>query len=357
MLPISCLILQNTVTVEFDDATAVTIGHEYPLSLGGMPNESATVEAVASHEAHPRVDSALEELRRELVRSLDRFTRGSEGTVQSAVPGLSLYRIMHPGGTNHTVQTPALALIAQGTKRVLVGNELYEYDPGHYLVSSVDLPLVGKITVASPSEPYLGLRLALDVGEISDLIGHDDLPLTAHADASRGLYVYRLGPLMLDAVVRLLRLLDAPQDVAILAPLIKREILYRLLTNGPGECLRQIALHDSHTQRVATAIRFLRGNFAQRLPVETIARNAHMSVSSLHHHFKAVTAMSPLQYQKQLRLQEARRLLFTGGADVALVAQRVGYESASQFSREYGRLFGASPLRDKRRWLTGADAE
>jgi AraC-like DNA-binding protein len=322
-----------------------------------MLNESATAEAAAPRDAYLPPDSALEDLQRELTRLLDRLTRGREGAVESAVPGLSLHRIMRAGGPKHGVQTPALALIAQGSKRLLVGDELYEYDAGHYLVTSVDLPVVGKITVASPSQPYLGLRLALDVGEISELIGHDGLPVKARADASRGLYVHRLGPLMLDAVVRLLRLLDTPEDIPILAPLIKREILYRLLTNGPGEHLRQIALRDSHTRRIARAIRFLRGNFSERLRVETLARDAHMSVSSLQHHFKAVTALSPLQYQKQLRLQEARRLLLTGDIDVALVAQRVGYGSASQFSREYGRLFGASPLRDKQRWVAGAEAE
>ncbi len=321
-----------------------------------MLNESASGEAAASVHGRTQSGDALEHLRRELARSLDRLTRGREGTLESLVPGLSLHRIMNPGGPKHTVQTPALALIVQGSKRLLVGDELYEYDPGHYLVSSVDLPVVAKVTVASPSEPYLGLRLALDVAEISELIRHDGLPVAAHADASRGLYVHRVGPLMLEAVGRLLRLLDTPQDIPILAPLIKREILYRLLTNGPGERLRQMALRDSHTQRIARVIRFLRGNFAQRLRMETIARNAHMSVSSLHHHFKAVTAMSPLQYQKNLRLQEARRLLFTGDVEVGMVAQRVGYESPSQFSREYGRLFGASPLRDRRRWLAGGDS-
>jgi AraC-like DNA-binding protein len=321
-----------------------------------MLNESATVEAPASDVAHPQPDSTLAGLQRELVRSLDRLTQGREGSVESAVPDLCLSRLMHPGGPKHVMQTPALALIAQGSKRLLVGDELYEYDPGHYLVSSVDLPVIAKVTVASASEPYLGLRLNLDVSEISELIGNDELPVTAHPDASRAMFVQRLGPSMLDAVVRLLRLLDTPQDIPVLAPLIKREILYRLLTNGQGTRLRQIALRHSHEHRIAKAIGLLRRNFAQPLRVAAIAHSAHMSVSSLHHHFKAVTAMAPLQYQKHLRLHEARRLLFTGDAGVARVAQRVGYESASQFSRDYGRLFGASPLRDKRRWLAG-DAE
>ena len=318
-----------------------------------MLNESATVELAASDMARPLLEPAPAGLQRELVRSLDRLTRGREGSVESAVPDLSLSRLMHPGGPKHVVQTPALALIAQGSKRLLVGDEVYEYDPGHYLVSSVDLPVIAKVTAASASEPYLGLRLNLDVSEISELIGNDELPVTAHPDVYRAVFVQRLGPSMLDAVVRLLRLLDTPQDIPVLAPLIKREILYRLLTNGQGARLRQIALQNSHEHRIAKAIRLLQRNFAQPLRVAAIARSAHMSASSLHHHFKAVTAMSPLQYQKHLRLQEARRLLFTGDTGVARAAQRVGYESASQFSRDYGRLFGASPLRDKRRWLAG----
>ena len=321
-----------------------------------MLTESATIEAPASDVAHPQPDSTLAGLQRELVRSLDRLTQGREGSVESALPDLCLSRLMHPGGPKHVMQTPALALIAQGSKRLLVGDELYEYDPGHYLVSSVDLPVIAKVTGASASEPYLGLRLNLDVSEISELIGNDEVPVAADPDASRAMFVQRLGPSMLDAVVRLLRLLDTPQDIPVLAPLIKREILYRLLTNGQGARLRQIALRHSHEHRIAKAIGLLRRHFAQPLRVAGIARSAHMSVSSLHHHFKAVTAMAPLQYQKHLRLHEARRLLFTGDAGVARVAQRVGYESASQFSRDYGRLFGASPLRDKRRWLAG-DAE
>jgi AraC-like DNA-binding protein len=299
-------------------------------------------------------DAALDQARLELVSLLDRFTAGCEGSVETAVPGLSLHRIMNPGGPKHGMQNPALSLIAQGSKRLMVGDEVYIYDPMHYLVSSVDLPVCGQVKVASESEPYLGMRLDLDVEEITSLIQDQNLPPTTQTDASRGLYVNRLGSSMLDAVLRLLRLCDSPEDVAILAPLVKREILYRLLMNGSGARLRQIALHDSQTHRIAKAIQMLRDNFTQPLRVEDIARDVHMSVSSLHHHFKAVTAMSPLQYQKQLRLQEARRLMLLEIADAATAAHRVGYESASQFSREYSRLFGAPPLRDTRRWREAA---
>ncbi|MDR5739543.1 MULTISPECIES: AraC family transcriptional regulator [unclassified Caballeronia] len=300
------------------------------------------------------LDAALDQARVDLVSLLDRFTAGCEGSLETPVPGVFLHRITNPGGPKPGMQTPALALIAQGSKRVMVGDDVYVYDPMHYLVSSVDLPVIGQVTAASETEPYLGMRLDLDVEEITSLIQDQNLPPATQADASRGLYVNRLGTSMLDAVLRLLRLIDTPEDVPIVAPLVKREILYRLLMNGSGARLRQIALQDSQTQRIAKAISLLRRHFDQPLRVEDIAKDVHMSVSSLHHHFKAVTAMSPLQYQKQLRLQEARRLMLLDIADAATAAHRVGYESASQFSREYSRLFGAPPLRDTRRWRDAA---
>jgi AraC-like DNA-binding protein len=294
--------------------------------------------------------AAPDAARPELATLLDRLTGALEGTAETAIAGLALHRIARPLGPQHHIQTPALALIAQGAKRLLVGEDIYTYDPLHYMVTSVDLPVIAQVRTASADAPYLGLRLRLDVEELGQLIRDAGLPPLAAADASRGLYVNRIAAPVLDAVLRLLRLLDTPQDIPILAPLIRREILYRLLVSGEGARLRQIALQDSHAHRIARAIRLLRDNYARPLRVEAVARDVHMSVSSFHHHFKAVTAMSPLQYQKQLRLQEARRLILAGDADAATVAYQVGYESPSQFTREYGRLFGAPPLRDKRRW-------
>ncbi|WP_427183843.1 AraC family transcriptional regulator N-terminal domain-containing protein [Bordetella bronchialis] len=268
----------------------------------------------------------------------------------TAIPGLHLHRLTCTSGPHHALQLPIFGVIAQGSKLLLVGDEVYDYDPLHYLVSSVDLPVSGKVTVGSPTEPYLGLRLDLDVEAIDDLI-HEVDPPSVPAEVPRGLYVNRLGDTLLDGVLRLLRLLDSPVDIPVLAPMVKREIFYRLLMNGQGAVLRQLVQKDSHTQRIARAIRLLREHYVRPLRVEELARHAHMSPSSFHHHFKAVTAMSPLQFQKQLRLQEARRLMFTSDADVAVVAHQVGYESPSQFSREYSRLFGSAPLRDKRRWM------
>ena len=315
--------------------------------------DTATVLAMPM-PLEPELDAAREEL----VQLIRHITRGQDGTVDCAVPGLQVHCISKPDGPKHGFATPALGLIAQGSKRVIVGDDIYVYDPMNYLVTSVDLPVCGQVCVTSEKEPYLGVRLELAVDEIGDLIGDEKLPAKANAPASRGMYVNRIAMPVLEPVLRLLRLLDTPEDIPIMAPLIKREIMYRLLVNGEGARLRQIALHDSHTQRIAKAISALRTNYAQSLRVEDMARAVHMSVSSFHHHFKAVTAMSPLQYQKQLRLQEARRQMLIAGTDVASAAHNVGYESPSQFAREYGRMFGAPPLRDKRRWLgeAGNDA-
>jgi AraC-like DNA-binding protein len=317
-------------------------------------DETDQTAGTSSDDSGEHTETGLDSARRHLVCLLERLTGDVEGSIETPIAGLTVHRIMRPGGPKPAIQMPALSLIAQGSKRVFVGGEEYAYDPLHYMVTSVDLPAVGKVTVASATQPYLGLRLDLDVEAIVELIQDENLPPVAHAEASRGLFVNRLSTTMLDAVLRLLRLVETPDDIAILAPMVKREILYRLLRNGEGARLRQMALQDSQTQRVAKAIRLLRENFARSIRVESIAKDVHMSVSALHHQFKAVTAMSPLQYQKQLRLQEARRLMLFGDIDVAIAAHRVGYESASQFSREYSRFFGAPPLRDRRRWLEEA---
>ncbi len=288
----------------------------------------------------------------ELAVLLDRLTGAAlEGTMTTAISGLCLHRIQHAKGPMHTLQIPSFAIIAQGKKRLLFGGEEYHYDPLHYMVSSVDLPLLAEVTTASPTQPYLGMRLELELGMLGELILDEHLPAPLNVVDSRGLYVNRLFPPLLDSALRLLRLLETPRDIPILAPMVKREIFYRLLMNGQGTRLRQLALKDSHTHRIAKAIHVMREHFSEPLRVQALAEEVHMSVSSFHQHFKGITAMSPLQYQKQLRLQEARRLILMGDIDVALAAHRVGYESASQFSREYGRLFGIAPLRDRNRWI------
>lgn len=268
---------------------------------------------------------------------------GRDGVHATAIGGLTLSRLSAPTAPDGVLYQPSFCVIAQGRKRVILGEEAYLYDPAHFLLASVDLPVVCDILEATPEVPFLGLRLDLDLACVGEM-----LTAAAPADAptARGLDVSPLDPTLLDAVARLVALLDAPRDVPVVAPLILREIAYRLLTGPQGGRLRQMATEGGRTRRVARAIDRLRADFARPLRVDDLAREAHMSASTFHEHFKAVTAMSPLQYQKRLRLQEARRLMLAESLDAASAAYRVGYESASQFSREYRRAFGDPPRRD-----------
>jgi AraC-like DNA-binding protein len=240
-------------------------------------------------------------------------------------------------------------MIAQGCKEVFLGNERYQYDPAHYLLYTAELPIVSQVIEASPERPYLSLRLMLDpalVGSIMVEAGHSS-PQN-HADV-RAINASSLDTGLLDAVVRLVRLLDTPAEARFLAPLVKREIVYRLLMGKQGDRLRHIAALSGYTSPIARAIERLRKNFDQPIRIDDVAREIGMSVSGFHHHFKAVTAMSPLQFQKQMRLQEARRLMLGERLDAASAAYRVGYDDASHFNREYKRLFGLPPMRDVER--------
>jgi AraC-like DNA-binding protein len=280
----------------------------------------------------------------ELKRGIERFT-WRDGAHPTAIAPLSLFRASAPFEPVEAVYEPALAIVAQGCKRVMLADETYQYDPAHFLLVSVGLPVSGQVINASPDSPYLSLRIDLDPGQLSELILAAGPP-EAHGLPQRGLAISQAEPPLLDAVVRLLHLLDNPRDVGVLAPLVLREISYRLLVGEQGLRLRQIAAGNGHARRVAAAIRWLKDNFAQPFSIEALAREVHLSPSGLQHQFKAVTAMSPLQYQKRLRLQEARRLMLSEGLDAASTGFRVGYESPSQFSREYRRLFGQPPQRD-----------
>lgn len=298
-----------------------------------------------------RVDSpsaghfTLEQGQRELAAIIERYSAG-DGLFPTAIPGVSLFRCSTTSMPSCGVYRPVLALIAQGAKRVTLGNETYEYDRKRYLVTSVDLPVVAQVTQASVEAPILCFIFDLDPRRIGELMGEMALPKPAPAAVARGLVVSELTTAILDPVLRLARLLATPQDIAILAPAIERELLYRLLTGEQGLRLRNIAAVDSHSHRIARAIDWLKSNFDQPLSIEALAEAVSMSKSSLHHHFKSLTAMSPLQYQKQLRLQEARRLMLLEMHDAASAGHRVGYESPSQFNREYRRQFGAPPLKD-----------
>ncbi len=292
----------------------------------------------------------------ELAALIERFT-DCDGTHATAISPLFLHRLSVPAEPAHGLYAPALCIVAQGRKRVMLGEDEYLYDPAHFMVVSVDLPVVGQAIEMTPEAPYLGLRIDLRPGQIGELMMEAGLPSAAHRNTERGLFVSRLDSALLDAVLRLLRLLENPTDIPILGPLVLREILYRLLLGEQGSRMRQIALADSQTQRIAKAIDWLKQNYVRPVRIETIAREVNMSPSSLHHHFKAVTALSPLQYQKQLRLQEARRLMLSEMMDAATAGYRVGYESPSQFSREYSRLFGAPPLRDVARLRGGSRSD
>ena len=283
----------------------------------------------------------------ELVERIARAIR-KDGRVEP-LKGLRIHRASSPTESVHGMSGFAFCVIAQGSKEVLLGDNRYQYDPAHYLLATAELPVVSQVIEASQERPYLSLRLELDptlVGSVMVEAGH--FSPRSHADV-RAINVSSLDANLLDAVVRLVRLLDTPAEAPFLAPLITREIVYRLLMGEQGDRLRHIAVQGGHTHRIARAIERLREEFDQPLRIDDIARELGMSVSSFHHHFKAVTAMSPLQFQKQMRLQEARRLMLGEGLDAASAGYRVGYNDASHFNREYKRLFGLPPLRDVER--------
>jgi AraC-like DNA-binding protein len=283
----------------------------------------------------------------ELVERIGRAMR-EDGTIQP-LQGLHLSRCSLPLKPVHSVLEPSVCVIAQGSKEVLLGDSRYRYDPSQYLLATVEMPRVSQVLGASKERPYLSLRLELAPTLVSSVMveaGHPSPP--GHADV-RAIDVSPLDVNLLDAVVRLVRLLDAPAEAPALMPLITREIIYRLLIGEQGGRLRHLAILGGYTSHIARAVERLRQDFDQPLRIEDIARELGMSVSGFHHHFKAVTALSPLQFQKQLRLQESRRLMLGEDLDAASAAYRVGYHDASHFNREYKSLFGVPPMRDVQR--------
>ncbi len=274
----------------------------------------------------------------------------------TVIPGLSLSRREEPTQPRSHMYEPIICIIAQGAKRVVLGDDTYVFDPHHFLITSVDLPTVVQIIKASREKPYPSLRMKLDQGEISHLLVDSNLPPLRTQESTRGMAIGEVTLPLLAAFQRLIDLLDEPDGIAILAPIIKREIFYRLLVGDQGARLRQMASAGSQSHQIARAINWLMGNFTRPLRIDDLATQVNMSPSTFHHHFRALTAMSPLQYQKWLRLNEARRLRLTERLDAATAAFQVGYESPSQFSREYRRFFGESPLRDitSLRQMTGS---
>jgi AraC-like DNA-binding protein len=286
--------------------------------------------------------------RDELAERIARVVR-EDGAVE-APGGLRLLRRSSPTPKDHGVSSPAFCVIAQGSKEVLLGDDCYRYDADHYLITAAALPTATRITEASEERPYLGVVLELDPALVGSVMIEAGYPAPGDQAAVRAFDVSPMDAGLLDAVVRLVELLDAPTEEArFLRPLVTREIVFRLLKGEQGGRLRQIAVLGGHTHRIARAIERLREDFDRPLRIEDVARESGMSVSGFHHHFRAVTAMSPLQFQKRLRLQEARHLMLAEDLDAAGAGYRVGYSDASHFTREYKRLFGAPPARDVER--------
>lgn len=266
--------------------------------------------------------------------------------VSTALPYLSFIRFTRPTELSRGMLEPSMCLVLQGTKKVLIGTEITHYGSGSYVLSAIDMPVSGQVVEASAAQPYLGIRIDLDAKEIAAQVIESNIPVPKNSRSRAGAYVEESDDELQDAFLRLLRLLRKPRDLAALAPLVKQEILYRLITAKDGDVLGQTVLAHYQEKGVNQAIHWIKTNYAEPMQIEKLAKTVSMSVSNLHHRFKAITVMSPLQYQKQIRLLEARKLLLSGNIEAATVAFKVGYESPSQFSREYRRLFGASPLQD-----------
>jgi AraC-like DNA-binding protein len=293
-------------------------------------------------------NDSLEASRRALAETISRWTQKTP-LLETAIPGLVLARFSEPTEPKSGMYEPSICLVVQGAKRALLGDEEYIYDANRYLITSVDLPVVVHVVEASRESPLLGLVLKVDLQVVAQMMVDSSLNGARAQQTGRGMAVSEISPQLLGAFQRLVDLLDQPEDIAVLAPLIHKEVIYRILMGEQGPRLRQIASTGSHGHRIARAIDWLRENYAQQLKIESLAKNIGMSVSAFHHHFRAVTAMSPLQYQKKMRLLEARRLMLAKKLDATSAAIQVGYESPSQFSREYSRQFGAPPLRDIKR--------
>ena len=274
----------------------------------------------------------------------------TEGWTSALIPGVALVRASHPSEAMPALYQPLFCLVAQGSKRAVLGRRVFTYAAGHHLVVSVDLPVVGQVVDASPDVPYLAIALQVTPADVASLLVEGSVP-AAPACEPEGLSVSSTPADLLDAVLRLLRLLDRPVDIPVLAASIRREILWRLLNGDQGLTLRQIGSGDSRLFQVSRAIRWLRTHYAEPFRLSDLARSAGMSASAFHRHFRAVTAMSPLQYQKRIRLHEARSRLLARPGDTAGIGFSVGYDSPSQCNREYSRLCGAPPARDVARLL------
>jgi AraC-like DNA-binding protein len=280
-----------------------------------------------------------------LASTIESWTEGTEDRA-TPIPNLAFFRREAPTPPGICQVEPSVVLVVQGAKRMLVGDDTFAYNSERFLIASLDIPASSEVVEASPDRPCLGLLLKLDLRLMTELVAQSRLPPPKDRSVAKGMALGTVTPTLLESFKRLTDLLDEPEAIEVLAPLVQREIHYRLLTSDQAGRLRQIASVGSQSHLVARAIEWLKANYASPLRIEDLAERVHMSASNLHHHFRQLTAMSPLQYQKWLRLNEARRLMVNDGHDAASAAFEVGYESPSQFSREYARLFGAPPKRD-----------
>lgn len=311
---------------------------EWPLN----PNPAVSMfSSQMHHEMTDRRQAGLAEL-----AALTAQYSSGDGIHATAISALRCIKLSAPHMKLPSVYEPSICVILQGSKQVLLEHEIYHYAPPQFLAVAVDLPLLGQVLEATAERPYLCLQIQIEPRQIGELIAQSDESRWTHAETARGLFVGTLDAATQDAVLRLVRLLETPRDIPVLAPMFLRELHYRLLQSAYGAVIAQIAVAGSATHRIGRVLRQMKANLAAPIRIEELAAMANMSPSSFHQHFKAVTAMSPLQYHKRLRLTEARHILLTENADAATTAFRVGYESASQFSREYARMFGAPPIRD-----------
>jgi AraC-like DNA-binding protein len=284
---------------------------------------------------------------KELLQIASEFSTG-EGIRDTIIPNLKIIKTSVANEKIHVVYKPSLCVILQGEKDVSLADETLTYAPGEYIVVTVDLPVTGEVTEASPKKPYYCLMLELDPVMVFDIL--KEQVQSKIIPTKRGIFVGKIEESMTDAFIRLLKCLKNPKDVPVLSPMIIREIVYRLLDSKHGEAVKQLGIVGSQTQRIAKVIDSIKNGYAHSLKMENLAKEAGMSLASFHKYFKEITAMSPLQFQKQLRLQEARRLLMTGDLDAGSVSYEVGYESPSQFSREYTRMFGLPPKSDMKQF-------
>jgi AraC-like DNA-binding protein len=315
-------------------------------------NANHNPTGTAGQEPAPYELERIQINRKELVERISRAVP-QDGVVQG-LEGVFLARSSAPLGMIHGVIRPCFCVIAQGSKEFLLGESHYRYDSSHYLIVNLEMPSISQILEATPEQPYLSLRLNLTPAFVEAVIAESGSAAPAGSAEVRAMDVSRLDANLQDAVVRLVRLLEAPAEAPVLLPLIQREIVYRLLMGQQGARLRHLAVQSSYAPHIARAVELIRQEFDQPLRIEQLARQLGMSVSGLHHRFKAVTAMSPLQFQKHLRLQEARRLMLSEDCDATSAAYRVGYHDPAFFNREYKNLFGVPPIRHVQRLREGA---